>query len=131
MSELDEAGRWDSVDPSGMRALIESFPDQIRRASEIAFALELPRHRSSIAHVVVTGLGGSAIGGDVVRAAVADTVAVPFLVSRDYALPTFVGGSTLVIASSYSGNTEETLSAYELARVAGAKTSSTSTSPGY
>jgi len=121
MSELDETGRWDSVDPSGMRTLIESFPDQIRRASEIASAIELPRHRSTIAHVVVTGLGGSAIGGDVVRAAVADTVAVPFWVSRDYVLPAFVGGRTLVVASSYSGNTEETLSAYEVARAADAK----------
>src|SRR5690606_27484807 len=59
----------------------------------------------------LTGLGGSGIGGSIVQNYVADKMSVPFIVNKDYFLPSFVNKDTLVIASSYSGNTEETLSA--------------------
>jgi glucose/mannose-6-phosphate isomerase len=61
---------------------------------------------------VVCGLGGSAIGGDLLRSYLADELTVPFLVNRHYTLPRCVGPDTLVIISSYSGNTEETNAAH-------------------
>jgi glucose/mannose-6-phosphate isomerase len=66
-------------------------------------------------------MGGSAIGGDLAAALLADELKVPMSVHRDYGLPAYVGRDSLVIASSYSGNTEETLSAFEEARKRGAK----------
>src|SRR5690606_8781737 len=71
--------------------------------------------------VVVLGMGGSAIGGDLVRALAQPVCPVPIAVNRDYRIPAYVGPSTLVVASSYSGNTEETLEAYDAARWAGAQ----------
>ena len=71
--------------------------------------------------VVLCGMGGSAIGGDLVAGLVAPTASVPFVVNRGYAMPGWVGERTLVIASSYSGGTEETLSAVEDALGRGAR----------
>ncbi|MCS6987915.1 MAG: bifunctional phosphoglucose/phosphomannose isomerase [Chloroherpetonaceae bacterium] len=69
--------------------------------------------KSKTKNIVVTGLGGSAIGGDLMRAYLSEECDVPILVNRNYALPAFVNSSSLVIVSSYSGNTEETISAYQ------------------
>jgi len=74
----------------------------------------------AVSHVLVTGLGGSAIGGDLLRVYCLARCSVPVLVNRDYSLPEFVGKDTLVFAVSYSGNTEETISAYQDARRRGA-----------
>jgi glucose/mannose-6-phosphate isomerase len=65
-------------------------------------------------------MGGSAIGGDVIRTVTAEHLKVPLFVCRDYRLPGFVDRQTLLFASSYSGNTEETLSAYAQAQAVGA-----------
>ena len=119
MSILDDLNRWERIDPSGMRILLTDFPAQMREAAEAAASLSLPVARR-IENIVLAGLGGSAIGGDVIRSVAGDRLGVPFVVSRDYCLPGFAGSATLVIASSYSGNTEETLSAYREARRAGA-----------
>jgi len=102
-----------------MRHLVQSFSAQVEGAMQVARTLSLTVP-SRIGNVVVCGMGGSAIAGDVIRAATATLLPVPLLVCRDYRLPAFVGSSTLVFASSYSGNTEETISAYEQARAAGA-----------
>jgi len=102
-----------------MRHLIQSFPAQIEGAAQVARTLSLTP-AAPIANVVVAGMGGSAIGGDVIRVTAASWLEMPFLVCRDYRLPKFIGPSTILFASSYSGNTEETLSAYEQARLAGA-----------
>ncbi len=119
MSSLDQLDRWEVLDGSSMRHLMQSFPGQVAGAVQMAQTLSLtPRER--IAHVVVSGMGGSAIGGDVVRAALGSVMRVPLVVCRDYRLPAFVDSSTVVFASSYSGNTEETLSAYDHAHGAGA-----------
>lgn len=69
--------------------------------------------------VIVTGLGGSAISGDVAAAFFSDQLKVPFIVNRNYTLPLFIDQDTLVIACSYSGNTEETISAYKEAKSKG------------
>jgi glucose/mannose-6-phosphate isomerase len=72
----------------------------------------LPAGYAEIANVVIVGMGGSAIGGDIARRLALSESEVPVRVHRDYGLPAFVDERTLVIASSYSGNTEETLSAF-------------------
>ncbi len=78
------------------------------------------RVKREYSHIVVTGMGGSAIGGDILRCYCQGRLPLPVVVSRDYVLPSFVGPGTLVLAVSYSGNTEETLAAYEKARERGA-----------
>lgn len=65
--------------------------------------------------IIITGLGGSAISGDIVENYLSDELKFPMLVNRSYSLPSYAGQNTLVIASSYSGNTEETISVLELA----------------
>ena len=110
------------TDPQNMRAAIAAFPDHLeegwtRGAAADAFGLD----GSAIDGVVVCGMGGSAIGGDLVRCLVESTAGVPFVVNRGYGLPAWVGEKTLVIASSYSGGTEETLSALDVARARGAR----------
>ena len=105
--------------PDLMGNLIESFPEQMREATGMLKALSLPRW-ADIRNVVVTGMGGSAIGGDLVRAAVSECLRLPLVVNRDSVLPEFTDPHTLVIASSYSGDTEETLQAYDEARRRGA-----------
>jgi glucose/mannose-6-phosphate isomerase len=119
MTMLDQPDQWKPIDPQSMYLLVESFPEQIKSASLVEADRALPDSINA-SSLVVTGLGGSAIGGDLARSLAGRSARIPFLVSRDYDLPGFVGRSSLVIACSYSGNTEETLSAYQQARKAGA-----------
>ena len=101
-----------SIDPHGMYGLISNFPSQIREAVQIGTAARIPIASRGIRNIVLSGLGGSAIGGDLLRTYLADDLEIPFLVNRMYTLPAFVGPGTLVIISSYSGNTEETNAAH-------------------
>lgn len=101
-----------SLDPSGMMGAIRSFPQHIEHAMQIGASQELRIRTGGIRAIVMTGLGGSAIGGDLLRCVLADELSVPFIVNRSYTLPAFVDQSTLVVVSSYSGNTEETIAAY-------------------
>jgi glucose/mannose-6-phosphate isomerase len=119
VSILDQADRWTSIDPKSMRSLLESFPEQVETAARTGMKLSLPTPKG-LSAVIVTGLGGSAIGGDLARAVTEAQMKVPAVVNRTYDLPGFVDTSTLIFACSYSGNTEETLSAYEQAKRAGA-----------
>lgn len=107
-------------DSMGMLEALWNLPDQCARAWELGLATPLPPGRD-VRQVVVTGLGGSAIGGDLLRVYGSGRLSVPVVVNRDYVLPQFVGPQTLVFAVSYSGNTEETLSAYREARERGAR----------
>jgi glucose/mannose-6-phosphate isomerase len=91
---------------------LHEFPEQCQKAWEKVQKFELPREYAKISNVVIAGMGGSAIGGDIVRRLAMAESEVPVWVHRDYGLPAFVDASTLMIASSYSGNTEETLSAF-------------------
>ncbi|MCW5940180.1 MAG: bifunctional phosphoglucose/phosphomannose isomerase [Fimbriimonadaceae bacterium] len=116
MHPLDDRSFVTRLDPKGMLAFTEGFPDQVRRAWEIAQAAPLPKGSAKPDMVVLTGLGGSAAGGDFARALFEAQGSVPFSVNRDYQLPNYVGPGTLVFAVSYSGNTEETVSAYLDAR---------------
>lgn len=98
-----------------MRALIQDFPQHLSEAQSIGSSLGSVIPKTAIQSVVITGLGGSGIGGKVISQWVAARLKVPVLVNNDYSLPAFVGSGTLVIVSSYSGNTEETLSAMDAA----------------
>lgn len=108
-------------DPSGMFESVYNLPEQIQKAYEIGKNISVNVKAEDIDKVVITGLGGSAIGGNLLRVFVLDKCKIPVIVNRDYVLPAYVDSKTLVIASSYSGNTEETLSAYQDAKAKGAK----------
>lgn len=95
-----------------MRNLLINFPNQIQQAIEIGNKIKFALKKSIIQNIVITGLGGSAIGGDLLRSYLSDELSIPLLVNRNYNLPEFVDESSLVVVSSYSGNTEETISAH-------------------
>lgn len=120
-SRLDDRSFVTRLDPEGMLRLTEEFPAQCRKAYEIAQAADLPTLEVRPSLVVLAGIGGSAAGGDFAKAIFEQSGVSPFLVNRDYHLPHFVGLGDLVFATSYSGNTEETLSAYADAKKAGAR----------
>ncbi|MFN3385380.1 MAG: bifunctional phosphoglucose/phosphomannose isomerase, partial [Candidatus Thermochlorobacter sp.] len=104
----------EKYDRSQMREKLQNLYAQF----EVEFETLNPRSRprkDRIKNVVIAGLGGSAISGDLIRAYLSDECPVPILVNRNYTLPEFVSDTTLVLISSYSGNTEETLSAYQQA----------------
>jgi len=111
LSLLDQPNKCSALDPREMRGLIESFPKQFNAAADMALAIRIPAAKNARS-LVVAGLGGSAIGGDVVRSVLGRSLRVPMLVNRDYRLPGFADSKSIVFACSYSGNTEETLSAY-------------------
>ncbi len=107
-------------DSANMFDVLANFGKQIEDAFLIGDSVIPKDYLKDIRNVVVTGLGGSAIGGDLLRSFLQYEIKVPFAVNRNYYLPSYVNENTLVIASSYSGETEETLSAYEDARKKGA-----------
>ncbi len=113
MLDIDKPEKVRAVDQEGMLDHILALPDQIDRAWHEALRVEIPETYWNVKAVVFCGMGGSAIGGDLASALAQDTSPVPILVHRDYGVPSFVGEETLVVASSYSGNTEETLTAFE------------------
>ena len=121
-SLLDSAAAYDTLDPHGLYGRIWSLPEQIEEAWSVAKALQLPDGYRDVDRVVVLGMGGSAIGGSLLQALAAATGArVPYAVVRGYTLPSYVDGRTLVLASSNSGNTEETVAALSAGIDAGAR----------
>ena len=97
---------------------IFNFPAQLVEAIQIARLAQLKK--KNVDAVLISGLGGSGIGGSLAQDCFASESRVPILVNKDYSIPSFVNSNTLVIISSYSGNTEETISAYEKAKSKGA-----------
>lgn len=116
---LDQAEIYPQIDPQNMLAEINSLPEQLLNAWQqgLTEADFFPAGQGAACQrILVTGMGGSAIGADLVAAYVAPFCRLPLFVSRDYDLPAWASGAeTLVIASSHSGNTEETLSATQQA----------------
>jgi glucose/mannose-6-phosphate isomerase len=94
-----------------MDELINGFTGQLERAMEIGEKAKLSFGTTAIHNILITGLGGSGIGGTIVAELTANQIKVPVVVNKNYFIPAFVNENTLVIVSSYSGNTEETLSA--------------------
>ena len=100
-------------DPKGMIDTVYSFADHIEDASEIGKKISLRQKYNNIHNIVIAGMGGSAIGGDINNMLLRDDLAIPLIVSRNYNIPKWANKHTLVIVSSYSGDTEETLSAFD------------------
>ena len=121
MQLLDDLNAMRKLDPLGMGDDIASLPRQCHEAWTAVQGLALPPDYALAENAVIAGMGGSAIGGALLQGIIAGECPVPLIVSRDYDLPAFADERTLVIASSYSGNTEETLSAVRQARERGSR----------
>jgi len=112
---LNDTTSFKQNDPQNMLADIDCLPDQLQTAWELGHEQPLPAWKD-IDRVLVAGMGGSAIGADLLAAYVSPTCPVPLIVHRDYDLPAWANGPhTLVIAASHSGDTEETLSSFDRA----------------
>ncbi|MFC2001399.1 hypothetical protein ACFLUZ_02715 [Chloroflexota bacterium] len=112
---LDDPRVLQQYDPADMLARLHEMPWQCQQAWQMATRFNLPAGYAQVNKVIILGMGGSAIGGDMVRSLALSEAKLPILVHRDYDLPAFVDARTLVIASSYSGNTEETLFSFSQA----------------
>jgi glucose/mannose-6-phosphate isomerase len=121
-SPLDAPDTYERLDPAGLYGRIAALPSQIDEAWRAACELKLPDAFRESNRIVVLGMGGSGIGGSLLRALALDLGATtPVDVVRGYQLPAFVDERSLVIASSNSGNTEEVVSTFGAAVAAGAR----------
>ncbi len=120
MTILDDPSRLRAADPSGMLGTVLAFPSQLAEAWAQAIARPIPRPAEPLAHVVTIGMGGSAIAADLAGAYLAQELRVPLITIRDARIPPYVGPGSVVIATSYSGETEETLAAAGAAIASGA-----------
>jgi glucose/mannose-6-phosphate isomerase len=94
-----------------MKKLISNFSKQLKHALDIAEHLQLTPFKKEVKNIVISGMGGSGIGGNIVSEAMASEIKIPIIINKDYSLPNFVDTNTLVIICSYSGDTEETVNA--------------------
>lgn len=108
------------IDKLDMLSILADFPNQCRIAKEIGARFKVIRKVNKPELILWCGMGGSAIGGDLVASCIKDGLKVPMIINRHYNIPPFVNKNTLVVISSYSGNTEETISCYKQARAKGA-----------
>ncbi len=115
MTILDDERSIAKLDLDNMASQIAGFPAACAAGWERAQGVSLPRDYRSVNAVVILGMGGSAISGDLARTLGADSASVPIEVVRGYRVPGYVDSNSLVIAISFSGNTEETLAAFAAA----------------
>jgi glucose/mannose-6-phosphate isomerase len=109
---LDDFGALERLDSLGVLETVEGFADQCRRGWQLGTSVVGLPDAGGVESVVVLGMGGSGVSGDVVRSVVEPRLPIPFRVEKGYGpLPSWVGRTSLVVAVSYSGNTEETLAA--------------------
>lgn len=117
-TNLDDASLIRSLDRGDMLSHIDAFARQLENAWALSQTLPLPATHQMPRQIVIAGMGGSAIGGDLMASLVTPSAPVPVSVVRGYTLPAFAKTpNTLIIASSFSGNTEETLAAADQALV--------------
>jgi len=109
---LDNLVTISKIDKSGMLNDVADFPEQIIKSKEIINQSNLP-NMYKIDNIIICGMGGSAISGDIVQSLFRENSDIPIIISRQYDLPKFAHKNTLVITQSYSGNTEETLSTFK------------------
>jgi glucose/mannose-6-phosphate isomerase len=108
------------VDKDNFKRYLIDFPKQIAESEEI-FIKHTPHLNKSLRNIIYSGMGGSAIAGDIIRDVLYDDLKLPLQIIRSYEIPGYCSDKSLVIASSYSGNTEETLSAVKAAKKKGAQ----------
>lgn len=110
MDILDNREKIIETDKSGMLKVALDMPQLFQQAQELSRKIKLPKMKT-IKQMVISGMGGSAIAGDIIAGLFLNKLRIPIYVNRSYELPAFVGRETLFFALSYSGNTEETLKA--------------------
>ena len=120
-TNLDNIQEIEKIDKQGMYGLIYGFPQQLAEGTHLGHIADLNLENFAPENIILAGMGGSAIGGDLIRSYLVYELKTPFLVCRNYNLPKLVNDKSLVFVSSYSGNTEETLSAYREAKAKKAK----------
>ncbi|MDW7679945.1 MAG: bifunctional phosphoglucose/phosphomannose isomerase [bacterium] len=108
--------RIKATDKHDMLQLLLNFPEQFKTAVEIGKSITHQLDPDKIHHLIFAGMGGSAIGGDLIVSCLAPQLNIPAMVNRNYRLPNFVNQKSLVVICSFSGNTEESLSCYEDAK---------------
>ncbi|HEX2194494.1 MAG TPA: bifunctional phosphoglucose/phosphomannose isomerase [Candidatus Limnocylindria bacterium] len=113
---LDDADVLRRIDVSDMLGRVRELPRQLALARRVAASVELDERHREVDAVLLLGMGGSAIGAELVAGLAGDRLKVPLLVHRDYGLPAWAGPRTLTIAASHSGETVETLSGASAAR---------------
>ncbi|MBG15555.1 MAG: bifunctional phosphoglucose/phosphomannose isomerase [Crocinitomicaceae bacterium] len=104
-----------------MKSLVEKFTTQLKDAIDVGEKSSFSAVNKSFSNVLIIGIGGSGIGGKIVAQLTSKQLKIPVTLCSDYTLPEFVDNKTLVIASSFSGNTEETLSSVSTAQEKGAE----------
>tara|TARA_Y100001970_G_scaffold134792_1_gene165884 strand:+ start:8670 stop:9710 length:1041 start_codon:yes stop_codon:yes gene_type:complete len=109
------------IDKENMYNAIWNFPDNLSDALSLSNNIKPRTNYAEINNILIVGMGGSAIGADILSTLEKDNMNIPFFISRDYTVPNWVNKHTLVICSSYSGNTEETLSSLDDALNKGAQ----------
>ncbi len=128
MNDLDDRSVYERMDPSGLHRRLQGLPSQCRQAWQEARRTEVPGHWRQCTEVIVAGMGGSAIAGDLVSDLAGPTSPMPIRIVRDFRIPGLFTGNTagsgqkpgqLVVVCSFSGETEETLAMFDLARSAG------------
>jgi glucose/mannose-6-phosphate isomerase len=116
---LDYTGNFNRFDTENMYRQIISLPDQIEETYFKHLPSELAQYYKNIKNIVICGMGGSAIAGDIVKTLFEDKI--PIRVIKDYNIPNYIDNSSLGIVCSYSGNTEETIACFEALKNAGAQ----------
>ncbi|MDQ7822739.1 MAG: bifunctional phosphoglucose/phosphomannose isomerase [Candidatus Eremiobacteraeota bacterium] len=111
--DIDSPEQFGSLDKEGMMELVLNLPGQMAHALESGRTLNLPH--LSAAQILHLGMGGSAMAGHLLRAHLRDELAIPYEINQSYDIPAWAGSRTLAIAVSYSGETEETLTALDKA----------------
>src|SRR3989338_8949950 len=111
MNKLDNLEFIKKLDCSNMLKFILDLPEQCRDAYAIGKSINI--NKPAVNNIVFAGVGGSGIGPDLVKVYLGDELKIPVSICRNYTLPDFVGDRTILFCSSYSGNTEETLSCFK------------------
>lgn len=109
------------IDTQNVYGSIEALPNQCLHAIKDASKVKIPKNYKDIDSVVMCGMGGSGLGARVINSLYSETLNVPLVLVNDYSLPGFVNKKTLLICSSYSGNTEETISCFKKGLAKGTK----------
>lgn len=116
---LDNSGEFKKIDPMKVGEALKLFPDQIRECFTQASNADIPK--MEFKSVLVSGMGGSSNAAKIIESLLSKDSKVPFVLYNDYGLPGWADSDTLVVANSYSGNTEETLSAVTEGKKRGCK----------
>ncbi len=117
---LDDLEKIEAIDKERMRDFLLEFPLHCKRARRLAEEYPIPKELSKKKEkIIICGLGGSAIGGEILKTLLYHQEDIAVFINRNYSLPELAGRNTLIFAVSYSGNTEETLAAYKEARKRG------------